>query len=91
VLVLASHEPVNWMVSAGAARLVAVLLSGHPSSTVNGVVAATVIRIGSASAYASRGADYEALRSAVAQYTGPLEVRSFQGEYSAAHFNVGGY
>jgi hypothetical protein len=90
VLVLASYEPVDWKVVNAGARIAAVLISGYHPSTVTGVGAVPILRIGSEYAYSSAGAEYLKLRSAVARYTGAREVRSFQGEYTGVEFNVGG-
>lgn len=90
VLVLASYEPVNWIVVNNGARVSAVLLSGYYPSTVSGVGNVPVLRIGSAYAYSAGSAEYARLRQAVAQYAGAREIRSFQGSYSGAEFSVGG-
>jgi hypothetical protein len=90
VLVLASYEPVNWIVVNSGARISAVLLSGYYPSTVSGVGSARVLRIGSAYAYSAGSAAYGSLRQAVSQYTGPREIRSFQGSYTGVEFSVGG-
>ncbi|MGO4304467.1 hypothetical protein [Cupriavidus sp. RAF12] len=89
VLVLASYEPVNWVVDNAGARISAVLLSGYHPSSVTGTGAASLLRIGSAYAYSRSGPNYETLRNSVVQYTGPREIRSFQGEYSGVAFSVG--
>lgn len=90
VLVLASYEPVNWIVVNSGARVSAVLLSGYHPSTVSGVSNVPVLRIGSAYAYSAGSAEYARLRQAVSQYTGAREIRSFQGSYTGTEFSVGG-
>ena len=90
VLVLASYEPVNWIVVNGGARISAVLFSGYHPSNVSGAGSAPVLRIGSRYAFSAASAEYAQLRQAVAQYTGPREIRSFQGSYTGAEFSVGG-
>jgi hypothetical protein len=90
VLVLASYEPVNWIVTNSGARIAAVLLSGYHASNVTGIGNATVLRIGREYAYEANTDGYVRLRQAVAQYAGEREVRSFQGAYTGADFTVGG-
>lgn len=90
VLVLASYEPVNWIVTNSGARIAAVLLSGYHPSSVTGIGTATVLRIGREYAYEANTDGYVRLRKAVAQYVGEREVRSFQGTYTGAEFTVGG-
>jgi hypothetical protein len=90
VLVLASYESVNWRVVNMGGRIAAVLLSGYHPSEVSGIGDATVLRIGSAYAYAPGSPEYQRLRQAVMQYTGPMEIRSFQGRYTGSDFVVGG-
>lgn len=89
VLVLASYEPVNWVVENAGTRISAVLLSGYHPSSVTGAGGASVLRIGSAYAYSRNSRNYETLRNNVLQYTGPREIRTFQGEYSGVSFSVG--
>ena len=91
VLVLASYDPVNWVVTNAGAKISAVLLSGYHPSEVKGTEGAPVLRIGSAYAYSANTAEYAQLRQAVAQYTHPLEIKSFQGTYSGTNFSVGGH
>jgi hypothetical protein len=90
VLVLASYEAVDWSIRSTGGRIAAVLLSGGGSSSVSGVGNVPVLRIGSDYAYSSGGAEYGRLRQVVAQYTGPREIRSFQGMYAGSEFSVGG-
>jgi len=90
VLVLSSYEPVNWSVVNAGGRIAAVLLSGYHQSEVFGIGNTTVLRIGSAYAYAAGSPEYQRLRQAVTQYTGPMEIRSFQGKYAGSDFVVGG-
>lgn len=90
VLVLASYEPVNWQVVNAGAQISAVLLSGYHPSGVVGAGTAPMLRIGSAYAYSAGSAEFANLRQAVTRYTGPREIRSFQGSYSGTDFTVGG-
>lgn len=90
VLVLAAYEAVNWNVVNQGARISAVLLSGYTPSSVVGTGSAPVLRIGSRHAYEVGSRDYVQLRQAVMQYTGPREIRSFQGNYTGSDFSVGG-
>ena len=90
VLVLASYEPVNWILTNGGANVSAVRLSGYHPSIVAGAGTAPVLRIGSAYAYSAGGADYQNLRQAVARYTGSPEIHSFQGSYAGSEFQVSG-
>lgn len=90
VLVLASYEPVQWNIVNAGGRLSAILLSGYHPSNVSGAGTAPVLRIGTESAYQPEGGNYLRLRQAVTRYTGPREVRSFQGLYSGSEFSVGG-
>ena len=91
VLVLASYDPVNWVVTNAGAKISAVLLSGYHPSEVRGTEGAPVLRIGSAYAYSADTAEYGRLRQAVAQYTGALGIRSFQGTYTGVQFSVGAH
>lgn len=90
VLVLASYEPVNWIVTNSGARISAVLLSGYHPSTVTGTGTVPVLRIGSEYAYSPSSSEYLRLRQSVARFTGTREIRSFQGGYSGSDFSVGG-
>lgn len=90
VLVLASYEPVNWLVQGQGGRVAAVLLSGHHPSNVTGVGGVPVLRIGRSHAYSPSSPEYVQLRRTVTQYTGAREIRSFQGAYAGAEFTVGG-
>ncbi len=55
-----------------------------------GIGTLPVLRIGSAYAYSAGSDEYANLRQAVARYTGPRQIRSFQGSYSGGAFSVGG-
>lgn len=90
VLVLASYEPVNWVIANAGARIAAVLVSGYHPSTVVGQVEAQVLRIGSDYAYSASGAEYARLRGAVTRYVGPRDIKSFQGSYKGESFTIGG-
>lgn len=89
VLVLSSYEPVRWVVVNGAGRRVAaVLLSGYHPSEVQGLQGVQVLRIGQQSAYKLDSPAYARLKEDVARYVA-APVRSFQGSYKAARFQVG--
>jgi hypothetical protein len=92
-LVLASYEPVRWMiVSEGGARLAAVLVSGYHQSSVVGAGDARVVQIGQAYAYEQKptgGGNYSDLQRDVTRWVGkPIGV--FQGRYQGSRFSVGG-
>lgn len=89
ILVLASHEPVNWIVWGAESNIVAVLMSGAEASSLGRSFGVPVKRIGSISAYSSGSSEYLRLRQAVTQYIGPREFKSFQGAYSGSEFTVG--
>lgn len=91
ILVLAGYEPVTWQVANTGARIVAVLLSGDASSSVAGAGSVPILRIGHHFAYKAEGEEYQALRLAVARYTGSAPIRSFQGAYTGSDFSLGGY
>lgn len=90
ILVLASQDPINWIVSNPQTRVAAVLLSGASTSSMIATRSdARVLRIGSVSAYSAGSSDYLRLRQAVTQHTGSREIKSFQGAYSGSEFTVG--
>jgi hypothetical protein len=86
VLVLASYEPVNWVIQ-GSRKPVAVLVSGYHPSTVSGQGAAQVVRIGSSYAYKVDSGELRELQRTVARYVGPLP-QQFQGGYKGSQFQV---
>jgi hypothetical protein len=88
VLVLASYEPVRWVVQPNGAQVSAVLLSGYYHSAVTGVGNVPQLRIGRSYAYAATSSEYVQLRTLVMQYTGSRPIRSFQGAYSGLQFTV---
>lgn len=89
ILVLASHDPVNWLVFGAEARIAAVLMSGEGASALGTSLRVPVVRIGSVSAHSSGSSEYLRLRQAVTQHTGSREIKSFQGAYNGSEFTVG--
>ncbi len=86
VLVLASYEPVTWLVQDGGRPISAILLSGyHPSQVIG--TNAEVHRIGSQYAYKPGSAEYERLKQEIARYVA-APVQNFQGTYSGKEFSV---
>lgn len=90
VLALSSYESVRWVVINNGARIAAVLVSGYEPSTVIGVENVAVHRLGNSYAYKAGSAEHVRLRQEVQQAVGPLDIRSFQGQYSGNQFKVGG-
>ncbi|MDR2548820.1 MAG: PQQ-like beta-propeller repeat protein [Desulfobulbus sp.] len=88
VLVLASYEPVHWLIENTAGRKIsAVLLSGYYESSVYGAGDTQILRIGSNYSYRIDSQEYQELKKSVARYVSN-PVRSFQGSYSGQHFTV---
>lgn len=90
VLALSSYESVRWIVVNTGARISAVVVSGYEPSTVIGLSDVPVMRMGTTYAYKVGSAEHMRWRQEVQQYVGPLEIRTFQGQYSGAEFSVGG-
>lgn len=92
VLVLASYEPVRWIISAEpGARISAILRSGNEQSQVLGGGGARIMTVGSSYAYKPNSPEYIALNRDVARIVGRgIETRLFQGLYEGAQFSVGG-
>lgn len=91
VLALSSYESVRWVIVNQGARIAAVLLSSYEPSTVVGLPDTPVQRVGGSYAYKAGSPEHMRWRQAVQQQTGPLEIRSFQGEYTGKEFSVGGF
>ncbi len=86
VLVLASDESVEWVISNYGRPISAVLLSGHPLSTVVGVFGGHVT-IGNRHAYEADSPDYLKLKDLVVRNT-RLPTVQFQGAPTGAAFTV---
>ncbi|MDM0109694.1 WD40 repeat domain-containing protein [Variovorax sp. J22R24] len=88
VLVLASYEPVRWMIeNPGNRKISAVLVSGYHDSTVFGAGGAQVLKIGAGYAYKIDSPEYRELKASVARYVSN-PIRIFQGTYSGQTFTV---
>lgn len=88
VLVLSSYESVTWQVQADAGvKIVAVLLSGYKSSTVQGTGDARIMSLGTHYAYEPTGTQYEELSMAVLRTTG-RRIHNMQGAYEGREFAI---
>jgi hypothetical protein len=88
VLVLSSYESVTWQVQADAGvKIVAVLLSGYKSSTVQGTGDARIMSLGTHYAYEPTGTEYEKLSMAVLRTTG-RRIHNMQGAYEGREFAI---
>ncbi|MEO8155106.1 MAG: hypothetical protein ABI605_18725 [Rhizobacter sp.] len=90
VLALSSYESVRWVLVNNGANIAAVLVSGYEPSTVTGASNAPVLRSGSNYAYKAGSPEHMRWRQEIQQAVGPLDIRSFQGQYSGTEFLVGG-
>jgi hypothetical protein len=89
VLVLSSHQAVEWRVTcAPGAVLAALLISGFGDSTVVGALEAPVHRIGGFYAFRRGSAEYQHLESEVLRCTG-RSIDSFQSVYAGSSFEIG--
>lgn len=89
VLVLSSHQPVEWHVSrAPGATLLALLLSGYGQSRVLGAEDAAVHRIGGFSAFKRGSPTYRHLESEVQRCTG-CRIAHFESICACDHFEIG--
>ena len=90
VLVLSSHQTVQWQLEleAGAA-LKAVLLSGYGESTVAGGGDALVATIGGFYAFKRGSAEFKHLEQEVLRCTG-RNIENFQSVYAGSSFEIGG-
>jgi hypothetical protein len=87
VLVLASYEPVHWLINANGRKISKVLTSGYNDSTVIGAEGATMIKIGSKYAYKIDSREYLMLTQDLARYiANPVQL--FQGAYTGREFSV---
>jgi hypothetical protein len=88
-LVLSSHQPVEWWLAlAPDVQLTAVLLSGWGNSTVEGVAAGTVHRIGGFYAFKRGSLEYRHLESELLRCTGRV-IAHFETVYAGANFDIG--
>jgi hypothetical protein len=89
VLVLSSHQTVQWEISlAAGAVLNAVLLSGYGESTVKGAGAALVTTIGGFYAFKHGSAEFRHLESEVRRCTG-RDIERFHSEFACNSFVIG--
>ncbi len=91
VLALSSYESVRWVIVNQGAKISAVLLSSYEPSSVIGLLDTPVQRMGSSYAYKAGSPEHMRWRQEVQQYVGPLDIRSFQGQYTGKEFSVGGW
>jgi hypothetical protein len=90
VLVLSSHQTVQWQVDLEpGADLAAVLLSGYGESTVGGAGNAQVSSIGGFYAFKRGSPEFRHLEDEVLRCTG-RNIESFQSVYAGDSFEVGG-
>ena len=89
VLVLSSHQTVQWEISLKrGASLEAVLLSGYGESTVTGAGNALVTSIGGFYAFKRGSAEFKHLEKEVRRCTG-RSIERFQSEYAGHRFVIG--
>jgi len=89
VLVLSSHQTVQWELSLEhGAGLEAVLLSGYGESTVTGAGDALVTSIGGFYAFKRGSAEFKHLEKEVRRCTG-RNIERFQSEYAGHRFVIG--
>lgn len=87
VLVLASHEPVQWVIKGQGRLVAAVLLSGNPRSTVAGVMHGGHVAIGNRHAHEADSPEYLKLKDLVIRNT-RLPAVQFQGAQTGTAFTV---
>lgn len=85
VLVLSSHESVQWVLNTNSREIAAVLLSGNPKSSVAGYLGGAVY-IGNRQAHEPQGLDVVVLKDLVFR-TAKLRMQ-FQGAHTGAAFAV---
>jgi hypothetical protein len=89
VLVLSSHQGVEWRLSpVPGSRLVAVLVSGFGGSSVQGVAPEQVHRIGGFYAFKRGSVEFRHLESEVLRCTGRT-IENFQSVYAGSRFDIG--
>jgi hypothetical protein len=88
VLVLASADPVHWILTTHDANIHQILLSGDTQSAVIGSSKTETIYIGDAYAYSPNSDGYRQLNKAVKLYTG-RDIDRFQGSYKGDMFSIG--
>jgi hypothetical protein len=90
VLVLSSHQTVEWQLEvAPGVELAAVLMSGYGESTVAGAGAALVTSIGGFYAFKRGSAEFRHLEDEVLRCTG-RNIENFQSVYAGHSFEIGG-
>lgn len=89
VLVLSSHQGVEWRISREAdARIAAVLVSGFGASSVVGMQPGEVHRIGGFYAFKRGSVEFRHLETEVLRCTGRT-IESFRSVYAGARFDIG--
>jgi hypothetical protein len=89
VLVLSSHQSVEWRIAREpGAMLAALLISGFGNSTVVGAEPAPVHRIGGFYAFRRGSAEFRHLETEVLRCTG-RSIDSFQSVYAGSSFDIG--
>lgn len=87
VLVLASYEPVHWLINTNGRKIFRIFTSGYYDATVIGATGATTVKIGSIYAYKLDSNEYTLLKQEIARYIGnPIQL--FQGAYTGREFSV---
>jgi hypothetical protein len=89
VLVLSSHQTVEWQLElAPEAHLEVVLLSGYGQSTVAGAGLTPIASIGGFYAFKRGSAEYQHLEHEVLRYTG-RNIDRFRSMYAGSSFDIG--
>lgn len=89
VLVLSSHQPVEWQIEAApGSDLRAVLLAGSGESQVSGVPQIPVSSLGGFYAFKCGSLEFRHLEREVLRCTGCV-IEHFHGTYAEEHFDIG--
>jgi hypothetical protein len=89
VLVLSSHQGVEWRIApAPGARIAAALVSGFGASNVKGIEPEQVHRIGGFYAFKRGSVEFRHLETEVLRCTGRT-IENFQSVYAGARFDIG--
>lgn len=90
VLVLSSHQPLEWTLDVGSStRVVLVLMSGNEASYVANAGTLRSVVIGSPSVSARDSLDYDELNRVLTRLIGK-QMSAFEGSYRGSSFRVGG-
>lgn len=87
VLVLASYEPVHWLINTNGRKINKIFISGYYDSTVIGADSVPVIKIGSKYAYKLDSNEYTQLTQDIRRYT-DNSIGLFQGAYTGREFSI---